>query len=113
LKLLLDENLSPRLISRLVDLFGEITHVRDLGLKQADDRVIWNWAKAHGHIVVTTDADFLEMSRQLGFPPKIIHIPECDFPFRVIEDLLRRSAVRIASFEERGDVGVLVPRASP
>jgi len=70
-KLLLDENLSPRLVSRLAELFGEITHVRNVGLQQAEDRSIWDWAKLHGYTVITADADFVALSQQLGFPPKV------------------------------------------
>jgi len=47
LKLLPDENLSPRLVNRLKLLLPGLAHVRDFGLKQADDREIWAWAKAH------------------------------------------------------------------
>jgi len=45
LKLLLDENLSPRLVNRLGLLFPALTHVRDVALKQAADRDISSWAK--------------------------------------------------------------------
>jgi hypothetical protein len=45
-KLLLDENLSPRLVLRLSPLFSGLTHVREVGLKQAQDENIWEWAKA-------------------------------------------------------------------
>jgi predicted nuclease of predicted toxin-antitoxin system len=38
--LLLDENLSPRLLQRLSSLFPGMMHVRDVGLKQAPDEVI-------------------------------------------------------------------------
>jgi hypothetical protein len=40
----------------------------------------------------------------------VIHIEECDFPFRVIEDLLRRSAVRISEFDKDSNVGLLALR---
>jgi len=101
-KLLFDENLSPRLVSRLLSLFPGLIHVRDVGLRQADDRSIWNWAKANNHAVITGDADFVAMSQTLGWPHKVIHIKHCDVPSRVIEDLLRRS-----TSEERGsDFGV-------
>ncbi len=46
MKLLLDENLSPKLVSRLRELYGEIVHVREVGLRQADDRSIRDWSKA-------------------------------------------------------------------
>ena len=45
MKLLLDENLTPRLVNRLGLLFPALTHVRDVALKQAADRDIWSWAK--------------------------------------------------------------------
>lgn len=113
MKLLLDENLSPRLVSRLVELYGEIVHVRDVGLQKADDRTIWAWAKEHEHSIVTADADFVALSQQLRFPLKVIHLEQYDFPYRVIEDLLRRNAVRIAEFEKDQTTGVLPFRVSP
>jgi predicted nuclease of predicted toxin-antitoxin system len=87
-------------------------HVRDVGLKQADDQSIWDWAKANNYPVITTDADFIALSKRLGWPPRVIHIEHCDFPFRVIEDLLRRSAVRIAAFDKNEQATVLVLRLS-
>jgi predicted nuclease of predicted toxin-antitoxin system len=85
-------------------------HVRDVGLKQASDDMIWEWAKGRGCTVVTTNADFVNMSRRLGWPPKVIHLEECDFPLRVIEELLRQNAVRISEFEKDSGVGLLSVR---
>ena len=110
MKLLLDENLSPRLVNRLKLLLPGLAHVRDFGLKQADDRDIWAWAKGNDFAIVTTDADFVALAQRFGSPPKLIHIEECDFPLRVIEDLLRRSAVRISEFQKDPDRGLLVLR---
>jgi len=108
--LLLDENLSPRLVPRLLSLFAGLQHVRDAGLRQAEDKAIWDWAATHAYSVVTTDSDFVAMSQRLGWPPKVIHIEQCDFPFRVIEDLLRRSAVLITEFHKDSTTGVLTLR---
>jgi len=105
--LLLDENLSPRLIQRLSSLFPGLIHVRDVGLKQASDEVIWEWARSNSYTIVTTDADFAGMSRQLGWPPKVIHLEECDFPLRIIEELLRQNAVRISEFGKDQGTGLL------
>lgn len=41
MKLLFDENLSPELVRLLNDLFPNSIHVRDVGLKAADDPVVW------------------------------------------------------------------------
>jgi predicted nuclease of predicted toxin-antitoxin system len=108
--LLLDENLSPRLLRRLSSLFPEMVHVRDVGLKQASDEVIWEWAGKKNYTIVTTDADFAELSQRLGWPPKVIHLEECDFPLRTIEELLRRNAVRISEFEKDPGTGLLSVR---
>jgi len=58
MKLLLDENLSPKLTSRLISYYPESTHIRDVGLLTAVDEIIWEFAKAQNFIVVTKDWDF-------------------------------------------------------
>ena len=72
MSLLLDENLSS--------LFPGMIHVRDVGLKQASDEVIRSWASRKSCTIVTTDADFAGLSRRLEWPPKVIHLEECDSP---------------------------------
>ena len=107
---LLDENLSPRLVQRLASLFPGLTHVRDIGLKKGSDEAIWDWAKANTHTIVTTDADFAALSDRRGWPPKVIHLEECDFPLRIIEELLRQNALRISEFTKDSRVGLLALR---
>jgi predicted nuclease of predicted toxin-antitoxin system len=46
-------------------------HVRDVGLRGAEDRKIWDYARAHGFCIVSKDTDFRERSYVEGFPPKI------------------------------------------
>jgi predicted nuclease of predicted toxin-antitoxin system len=113
LTLVLDENLSPRLVERLASLFVGLTHVRDVDLKEASDEQIWRWAKETGHTVVTADADFVALSQRLGWPPRVVHIEKCDFPFHVIEELLRQNAVRISEFDRDSREGVLIIRSQP
>ena len=47
MKLLLDENLSHRLIAALQARYPGSIHVRDAGLESADDSSIWQFAFAH------------------------------------------------------------------
>jgi predicted nuclease of predicted toxin-antitoxin system len=54
-KLLLDENLSDRIISQIADLFPDSTHTKAVGLREADDFVVWGWAKKHGFTIVSKD----------------------------------------------------------
>ena len=74
MKLLLDENLSRRLVPFLQHAFPGTSHVVLLGLQSADDLQVWNLAKVQGFSIVTLDADFQEMSLVLGQPPKVIRL---------------------------------------
>jgi predicted nuclease of predicted toxin-antitoxin system len=73
-RFLLDQNLSPRLLADLADLYPGSTHARDVGLATADDNVVWGYAAQHGLTIVSKDADFHERSFVLGPPPKVIWI---------------------------------------
>jgi len=72
MKLLFDQNLSTTLVPRLLDLFPESLHVKDVGLESAPDLVVWSYAKEHGFAIVSKDSDFQQRSMVLGFPPKVI-----------------------------------------
>jgi predicted nuclease of predicted toxin-antitoxin system len=74
LKLLIDQNLSPKLVSKLGQGFEGSVHVRDLGLAAADDRVIWDQARTDGFVVLSKDDDFYQRSVLLGHPPKVIWV---------------------------------------
>ena len=68
MKLLVDENLPPRLVRDLADLFPESTHVSLVDLGSTPDTVIWEYAKAHGFARLTKDKDFCEPELCLGGP---------------------------------------------
>ena len=72
MKLLFDENLSPKLVARLAAEFPDSVHVSRVGLDQADDAVVWKYAGENSLAIVTKDADFSEISLRLGSPPKVI-----------------------------------------
>ena len=60
MRLLFDENLSPRLPYLLANEYPGSEHVRDAGLLGATDRQIWEYAGAHGFAIVSKDTDFRE-----------------------------------------------------
>lgn len=99
MKLLFDQNLSFRLCDRLSDLFPGSTQVRLLGLDRADDRRIWDHAKAHGFAVVTQDADYAEMAALRGPPPNVIWLRGGNQPTSVIERTLRSRALVAEAFD--------------
>ena len=71
-RLLFDQNLSFRLAQLLDDVYPGSAHVRPLGMDQADDLVIWQYAAAHGFVIVSKDSDFYQRSLLYGYPPKVV-----------------------------------------
>lgn len=58
MKLLLDENLSRRLVSFLLHDYPDSAHVCLMGLESALDAEVWQVAKDQDFVMVTRDADF-------------------------------------------------------
>lgn len=100
MKLLFDQNLSPRLLGLLSDLYPDSVHVQEIGLRDATDTVIWQHARQHGFVIVSKDSDFQQRSLLLGHPPKFIWLRVGNCPTRTIEDLLRKHSAAIHAFEQ-------------
>ena len=100
MKLLFDQNLSPRLPRLLADLYPDSVHVRDLGLRDATDSKIWEYAKQNGFVIVSKDSDFQQRSLLYGHPPKFIWLRVGNCPVKPIEELLRKNSVAIHTFEQ-------------
>ena len=62
MKLLLDENLSPRLVRALAPAFPGTLHMRDVQLVARQDSIIWDWARVHDFVILTQDDDFYLLS---------------------------------------------------
>lgn len=72
MKLLLDENLSRRIVPFIQDIYPNSTQVALAGLEQANDKTIHQYAIDNNFVIVTKDADFYEMNNLYGQPPKIV-----------------------------------------
>jgi predicted nuclease of predicted toxin-antitoxin system len=94
-KLLFDQNLSPFLASRLADIFPESVHVQDVGLDRVGDAAVWDYAEAHGFIIVSKDSDFHERSVYLGAPPKVVWIKRGNCSSETVEQLIRSHAADV------------------
>jgi predicted nuclease of predicted toxin-antitoxin system len=66
--LLFDQNLSPKLVKRLADLFPGSSHMQLEGLDRASDDQIWDHARLNGFAIVTKDADYNNLSVLKGWP---------------------------------------------
>lgn len=107
MKLLLDENLSRRMVPVLEQKYPGTTQVALAGLERASDRDIWSYAREHGYVIVTQDSDFHELSVLLGMPPKVIWLQAGNQSRQFIVDMLidQCESIEIALADE--SVGVL------
>jgi len=72
MKLLLDENLSRRIVPFIQEAFPDSTQITLLNMENSPDKEIWQFAHDNNYVIVTKDSDFYEMSLLYGQPPKII-----------------------------------------
>ncbi len=98
MKLLFDENLSPKLPQRLADIFPNSLHVRDIGMNATIDPLVWDYAKENNLMIVSKDADMHDLSLVLGNPPKVIWLRLGNCSTQQVENLLRRDFTAIESF---------------
>lgn len=108
MKLLLDENLSRRLLEDIQDLFPGSLHVVQAGLGNAPDRHIWNYAGQNGFTILTADTDFVTFANTLGPPPKVILLENCDYPTIVAARVIRANSARMSEFERSHDVVLIL-----
>jgi len=97
-RLLFDENLSPRLCEALQDLYPDSLHVRHVGLAAASDGEVWAYAFANGFAVVTKDADFRQRSFLFGHPPKVVWLRLGNCSTKAIEAVMRRRFESVTLF---------------
>jgi predicted nuclease of predicted toxin-antitoxin system len=107
-KLLLDENLSRKLVVRLAELYPDSSHVAEVGLLASPDREVWEYAKTRNFVIVSADSDFYELATTIGPPPKVVWLRRWTHPTRDAEQVLRREAIRITEFAADPELGVLV-----
>ena len=108
MKLLLDQNVSPKLVGALADLFPDSAHVQSLGLECSSDEEIWEYALSHGFAIVTKDEDYNDLSTLRGFPPKVIWLQLGNCKTFRIEEILRSYHSRIIEFGTDNEIGTFV-----
>jgi len=107
-KLLLDENLSHRLVSALERAFPGITHVCLIHLHRASDLDVWNHARAHDLIIVTKDDDFRQYAFLHGHPPKVIWLKVGNSSTQIILRLMQNHIADIVRFGNDPDSSLLI-----
>lgn len=107
MKLLIDQNMSPKLVERLSDLYPDSVHVSMVGIDRALDKAVWDFALQHDFLIVTKDVDFSELGILFGFPPKVIWIRRGNCSTQTIEQILRDNFAAIQTLEQSPETGIL------
>ena len=107
MKLLFDQNLSPKLAARLADLYPGSAHVMTLGLDLASDSTIWEHARDQGYAIVTKDADYNNLGVLRGFPPKVVWLLTGNCTTARVEDLFRANHASLEAFEQDPTTGTI------
>ncbi len=110
MKLLFDGNLSHHLVDDLSELYPDSTHVRNIGLAQAPDEAVWQYAKLNDFIIVSKDADMHELSIILGSPPKLTWIRRGNCSTATILEMMRSNVEEIKLFHRDTDNSCLILR---
>jgi predicted nuclease of predicted toxin-antitoxin system len=73
-KFLVDNQL-PAALSRFLEAKGlESRHILDLGLDEASDNAIWDYAVSNGYTLISKDEDFFHLACTLAMGPALIWV---------------------------------------
>jgi len=106
MKLLLDENVSFRILNSLLSIFPGSTHVSK-GSSVKSDLEIFQYAKRNDFTILTFDEDFYDLQLIKGFPPKIIWLRVGNISnLNLLNKIISKKA-EIEAFEINSEVGIL------
>ena len=107
MKLLLDQNLSRKIIGQVADAYPESCHIASVLTESSSDHDIWFYAEKYGFVIVTKDDDFEQRSILLGHPPKVIWIRLGNCKTIHIVSLLINSQNTIRAFVDDHEKSIL------
>lgn len=109
----LDAQLSPRLTRWVEETFGvECLHIRDLGLRNAEDPEIFQRARDFAAVVMTKDEDFVHLVERNGSPPQVIWVTSGNMANDRFKLLLQNTLQDAISLIESGEPVVEIKRGT-
>lgn len=108
MKLLLDANISWRIIKLIENDFSDCSHANELKVNQpAKDIEIWEFAKHNNFTILTHDDDFEKLLLLKGAPPKVIILKTFNKNTKQIAEILSSKKEVIKSFISNADLMIL------
>lgn len=96
--LLFDENISYRIVKRILHLFPGSQPAKRLKLEAKEDGLIWETAKANGLTIITYDEDYESLNQLRGWPPKVILIRSGNLSNNQVVEMLEINFDAISDF---------------
>lgn len=110
----IDAQLSPALARWIQEPFQiEAYSVRDLGLREAKDLVIFNAAREDGVVVMSKDEDFYLLVERLGPPPQVLWITCGNTSNARLREILTKSLPTAIALLQKGEPLVEISDAIP
>lgn len=111
LRVWLDAQLPPDLATWLSSTFEVAAeHVVDLGLLHATDESIFARARAENAVVMTKDADFVQLVERLGAPPRVVWLTVGNISNAELRAALQEQWLRTAQLLLTGEPLVEITR---
>ena len=108
MKLLFDENPSPRLVELLTAEFPGSAHVDRSPGRGRPDVEVWEHALVHDYAIVSKDSDFRQRAFLSGPPPKVIWLAVGNAGTQQIVALLRSKVIEVNRFGDSPHESLLV-----
>ena len=105
MRLIADENISWRL-KKLLPQWDVLPSNEIPTQGSLTDRMIWEFAKLNGYVILTFDEDFSELQNLFSYPPKIIWLRTGNLITSEIAALLLKQGTKLTDFIEDTEVGI-------
>lgn len=107
-----DAQISPYLCPWIGQRFAvDAVHVRDLGLREAEDPQIFDRARKAGIVVFTKDDDFVDLVRRLGTPPQVLWLRCGNMSNARLKEILTRTLADAIELLHQGEAVVEISLA--
>ena len=104
MRLRIDGPFPSRLARWIAETFSvEATTLFELGFRHGTDAAIFEAMRSPGEVIVTKDADFVDLVTRLGPPPQVIWVTCGNVKNQVLRALLTRSLPEVLRMLESGE----------
>jgi len=105
MRIWVDAQMSPAIATWISSNYAvSAVAIRDLGLRDAEDKEIFEAARQEKAVVMTKDSDFLELQKRLGVPPKIIWVTCGNTSNARLKEILAESLQPAIELLEGGEI---------